>query len=63
MSVRESRQTYQNNKDWVVLFEDADLRKRIFRYYLESVPTQSISLNIIKKEKIEIETKLNGIIY
>ena len=30
--LRESRQTYLNNKDWVTIFEDAELRTKIFRY-------------------------------
>lgn len=34
--VRESRFTYQNNKDWVHVFKDSELRRRIFRYYLQS---------------------------
>ena len=32
--LKESRQTYQNNKDWVTTFDDPEMRKKIFRYYL-----------------------------
>ena len=59
---RESRQTYHNHKDWIVLFKDADLRKKIFRYYLESADTVN-QLEYYQKRKNEIETRNNEIIY
>jgi uncharacterized protein YdhG (YjbR/CyaY superfamily) len=34
--LRESRQTYLSHKDTVVLIENADTRKRLFRYYLKT---------------------------
>lgn len=34
--LKESRQTYLNNKDWIHIFEDSRLRRDIFRYYLQS---------------------------
>lgn len=34
--LKESRRTYQNNKDWVTLLENQELRSTIFRYYLRS---------------------------
>jgi len=34
--LRESRQAYLNQRDSLVLFDDAELRKRLFRYYLRS---------------------------
>jgi len=34
--VRESRFTYHNNKDWIHVIDDENLRRRIFRYYLQS---------------------------
>ena len=32
----DSRHTYVNNKDWITLIEDSDLRARIFKYYRTS---------------------------
>ena len=58
--LRESRKTYLNNKDSVVLFKDENLRKDIFRYYLQSAD----SINILEYEqhrKYEIERKINEV--
>ena len=49
--LRESRQTYQNNKDWVVLFKDENLRNDFFRYYLQT--TDLINLNTNNAESMK----------
>lgn len=59
--LRESRQTYQNSKDWIVLFENADLRKKIFRYYLRSSDLLN-NLEYQQRRKYELETKYNDLI-
>lgn len=59
--LRESRQTYQNNKDWVTIFEDAELRKKIFRYYLQSADAIN-NLEYQQRRKYEIENRLNEVV-
>lgn len=56
--IRESRQTYQNNKDWIHIFEDSDLRRSIFRYYLQSADSINL-LEYNQRRKYEIEKKYN----
>jgi len=59
--LKESRQTYQNNKDWVVLYDEPDLRKQIFQYYLKS-GFQINNLEYQQRRKYELEHKLNELI-
>ncbi len=59
--LKESRQTYQNNKDWILVYEDADLRKQIFQYYLKSADRIN-TLEYQQRRKYEIEHKLNELI-
>lgn len=59
--LRESRQTYQNSKNWIVLFENADLRKKIFRYYLRSSDLIN-NLEYQQRRKYELETKFNDLV-
>ena len=40
--LKQSRQPYMNSKDWVVVLDDEELRREIFRYYLRS--TDKITL-------------------
>jgi hypothetical protein len=56
--LRESRFSYQNNKDWIHLFDDADLRRRIFRYYLQSADAIN-NLEFQQRRKYEIEGRLS----
>jgi hypothetical protein len=56
--LKESRQTYQNNKDWILVYEDADLRKQIFQYYLKSADRIN-TLEYQQRRKYEIEQKLH----
>ena len=59
--LRESRQTYEKNKDWIVIFEDADIRKRVFRYYLRSSDLIN-SLEYQQRRKYELEGKFNDLV-
>lgn len=56
--LRESRHTYQNNKDWINVFEEQELRRRLFRYYLQSADRIN-QLEYQQRRKYEIEGKLN----
>lgn len=56
--LKESRQTYQNNKDWILVYEDADLRKQIFQYYLKSADRIN-TLEFQQRRKYEIAQKLH----
>ncbi len=59
--LRESRQTYKDNKNWIVLFENTEIRKRIFKYYLKS--TEIIdTLEYQQRRKYELENKFNGLV-
>lgn len=58
--LKESRQAYHNNKDWIVIFENSELRREIFEYYLQS--SQSInSLEYNQNRKYSIENKYDEI--
>ncbi len=57
--IRESRFIYENNnKDWVHVFNDPELRRRIFRYYLQSAERIS-NLEYQQRRKYEIAARLN----
>ena len=43
--LKQSRQPYMNSKDWVVILDDEDLRRDIFRYYLQSTDKITILEN------------------
>jgi len=58
--LKESRQTYQNNKDWILVYDNADLRKQIFQYYLKSTDRIN-TLEYQQRRKYEIEHKLNDL--
>ena len=51
--IRESRFLYNNNRDWVHVFNDHELRRRIFLYYLKSMNTINM-LEFNQKRKSEI---------
>ena len=59
--LKESRQTYINNKDWIVIFEEEKIRKRIFQYYLRSAEVISL-LEFRQKRKYELENKYNDLV-
>ena len=59
--IRESRFTYQNNKDWIHVFENPELRRRIFRYYLQSAERMN-NLEYQQRRKYEIESRFNDTI-
>lgn len=60
--LRESRFAYQNNKDWIHVFDESELRRRIFRYYLQSGERIN-SLEYQQRRKYEITARLNDIIH
>ena len=56
--LRESRQIYLKNRDWLVLINDEPLRHRIFRYYHRSAD----HINLLENQqsrKYAIQSKLN----
>lgn len=59
--LKESRQTYKDNRNWIVLFESADLRKRIFQYYLRSSELIDM-LEYRQRRKYELEDKYNRLV-
>lgn len=59
--IRESRSIYQNNKEWIYVFNNSDLRQKIFQYYSQS--TECINgLEYQQRRKYEIEARFNDII-
>jgi hypothetical protein len=58
---KESRHVYRNNKDLMTIFEDSELRKSIFKYYLQSSDTINM-LEFDQRRKYEIENKLNELV-
>ena len=59
--LKESRQPYLNSKDWIAVFDDEELRRKIFRYYLQSSDRIN-ALEYQQRRKYEIEGKLNDMI-
>jgi len=59
--LRESRQTYLKNRDWMVLLNDEGLRQRLFRYYHRSADHFNLLENQ-QRRKYDIQAKLNDII-
>jgi hypothetical protein len=58
--LKESRQIYQNSKDWITLFPDDALRKRIFRYYHRSTDLLS-GLQFSEQRKYELNEKIRDL--
>ena len=59
--LKESRLTYKENKNWIVLFENTDTRKTIFKYYLRSSELIDM-LEYQQKRKYDLGTKFNGLL-
>ncbi len=59
--LRESRQTYLKNRDWMVLLENDGLRLRLYRYYHRSTEHLNLLENQ-QRRKYEIEGKANELI-
>ena len=59
--LRESRQTYIKNRDWIVLVKDQSLRQKLFKYYHRSADHINL-LEQQQRRKYEIQTKLNDVI-
>jgi len=59
--LRESRETYKNNRDHILLFKDPNLRRKIFKYYLKS----SEAINLLEqgqRRKDELSRKYNELL-
>ncbi len=56
-TIQESRQFYQKNKEWLVIFDDKELREKIFQYYIQSDLFLK-KLENMEKRKGEIEKRL-----
>ena len=59
--LRESRQTYQKNRAWLVLLKNEGLRQRLFRYYHRSADHLGLLENQ-QRRNYEIQTKLNDLV-
>ena len=58
--LRESQQAYLNQRDSAVFFDDADLRKRLFRYYLRSGELIN-QLEFCQRRKNEIQREFDSL--
>ncbi|MBU1319220.1 MAG: hypothetical protein KKH67_08480 [candidate division Zixibacteria bacterium] len=59
--LRESRQTYLKNRDWLVLLKDESFRQRIFKYYHRSTDHINL-LESQQRRKYDIQAKLNEVV-
>ncbi|AEJ02013.1 hypothetical protein Nit79A3_2230 [Nitrosomonas sp. Is79A3] len=59
--LRESRQTYLKNRDWMVLVNDEELRQKLFKYYHRSADHINLLENQ-QRRKYEIQAKLNDVV-
>lgn len=59
--LRESRQIYLKNREWLVLLKNETLRQRLFRYYHRSADHLNLLENQ-QRRKYDIQTKLNEIV-
>ncbi|MBU4262262.1 MAG: hypothetical protein KKC76_10395 [Proteobacteria bacterium] len=59
--LRESRQTYLKNRDWMVLINDEVLRQKLFKYYHRSADHINLLENQ-QRRKYDIQSKLNDVI-
>ena len=59
--LRESRQTYIKNRDWLVLIRDEALRQSVFKYYHRSADHINLLENQ-QRRKYEIQAKLNDLV-
>ncbi len=58
--LRESRQTYLRNRDWMVLIKDETLRQKLFKYYHRSADHINLLENQ-QRRKYDIQSKLNEV--
>ena len=59
--LRESRQTYIKNRDWIVLVKDESLRQKLLKYYHRSADHISL-LEQQQRRKYDISAKLNEVV-
>lgn len=59
--LRQSRQTYTNNRDWMVLIKDEHARLQLFKYYQRSAELLNLLENH-QRRKYEVVAKANEII-
>jgi len=57
----ESRHIYTNNKDWITLIEDENLRKEIFQYYRKSA-NHLLQLQNSQQRKYDIQNRFNMLV-
>ena len=58
--LRESRQTYLKNRDWMALMKDETLRQKLFKYYHRSADHITVLENQ-QRRKYDIQNKLNDL--
>jgi hypothetical protein len=54
----ESRHVYANNKDWITVIDDEELRKEIFQYYRKSAQ-HLLQLRNAQQRKYDIQNRYN----
>ncbi len=59
--LRESRQIYLKNREWLILVKDENLRQKIFRYYHRSADHINLLENQ-QRRKYDIQAKLNDLV-
>ncbi|MES2635050.1 MAG: hypothetical protein V4669_18935 [Pseudomonadota bacterium] len=59
--LRESRQTYQKQRDWLVLLQNEGVRQKLFRYYHRSADLLTLIENQ-QRRKYEIQSKLTELV-
>lgn len=59
--LKESRQTYLKNRDWMVLIKDEELRQKLFKYYHRSADHINLLENQ-QRRKYDIQAKLNDVV-
>ena len=59
--LRESRQIYLKNREWLILVEDEKIRQKVFRYYHRSADHINLLENQ-QRRKYDIQAKLNDLV-
>ncbi len=59
--LRESRQIYLKNREWLILVKDENLRQKVFRYYHRSAEHINLLENQ-QRRKYDIQAKLNDLV-
>jgi hypothetical protein len=59
--LRESRQIYLKNREWLIMINEENLRQKIFRYYHRSADHINLLENQ-QRRKYDIQAKLNDLV-